>query len=183
MSRLGKLAIQIPAGVQVTIANTNLTVKGPKGEVVEYLPRAVTVVQDGQTITVSVTHPDSPKERALWGLVRQLIANAVSGAAQGFNRRLEMSGIGFKAQLEGKDLVLNLGFSHPIRFIPPAGVTLTVDKNSIIVTGASKQLVGQVAADIRAFKPPEPYKGKGIRYAEEVIRRKAGKAVKAAGAK
>ncbi len=183
MSRLGKLPISVPSGVQVSVAQGRLTVKGPKGEVAEHLPPRVKVQQEGNTITVSVPNPDDGKQRALWGLTRMLVANAVKGATEGFSRSLEISGIGFKAQVEGKDLVLSLGFSHPVRFAIPAGLAITVEKNTITVAGASKHLVGQTAANIRSLRKPEPYKGKGIRYTEEIVRRKAGKVVKSAGAK
>lgn len=183
MSRLGKLPINVPAGVQVTIALPEVRVKGPKGEVVEHIPHGVVVSQDGSIITVKPTNLDDRTARAAWGLARQLLANAVHGVSQGYTQKLELVGIGFKVQLEGKDLVMSLGFSHPVRFNLPAGVAATVEKNTITIAGASKQQVGQVAAEIRGLKKPEPYKGKGIKYSDEVIRRKAGKVVKAAGAK
>ncbi len=184
MSRLGKLPITIPSGVQVTPKETEVAFKGPKGEFVQALPPQVKVALEGTTLTVLAPASDSSEARALWGLARQLLQNAVTGVAQGFTKKLELSGIGFKAAVEGKDLVLNLGFSHPVRFAVPQGVAITVEKNNLItVTGASKQQVGQVAAEIRSLKKPEPYKGKGIKYADETIRRKAGKVVKAAGAK
>ena len=141
------------------------------------------VAVDEKTVTVSVPSPDNRNDRALWGLGRQLLANAVQGVSTGFEKRLEITGVGFKAALQGTNLFLNLGFSHPITFTPPVGITLAVEKNVIVVQGVDKQVVGEVAATIRRLKPPEPYKGKGIKYVGEVIRRKAGKVVKAAGAK
>jgi large subunit ribosomal protein L6 len=184
MSRLGKLPIIIPAGVQVEIKPEMVHVKGPKGEVAQPLHPHVTVTQDGNTLHVTVRQPEVGSDKALWGLARQLVNNAVIGTSQGFVKKLEMSGIGFKAQMEGKDLVLNIGFSHPVKYIVSAGVIVAVEKNNVIsVSGASRQQVGQVAAEIRSLKKPEPYKGKGIKYAGEIIRRKAGKVVKAAGAK
>jgi large subunit ribosomal protein L6 len=183
MSRLGKLPIHIPSGVQVAVAPGMFTAKGPKGEVVEHLPRQVKVQQEGDTLTVQVTNPNDGKQRALWGLVRMLVANAVAGASQGFSRSLEISGVGYRAQVEGKELVLSLGYSHPVKFVIPAGVAITVEKSTITVAGASKHLVGQTAANIRGLREPEPYKGKGIRYSDEIVRRKAGKVVKSAGAK
>ncbi len=184
MSRLGKLPIHLPAGVQVTLKEGEASFKGPKGEFVQPLPPHVKVVLEGTTLTVTATSPDSSSGRSLWGLTRQLLNNAAVGVASGFVKKLELSGIGFKAQVEGKDLVLNLGFSHPVRFGIPAGISISVEKNNLItVSGVSKQQVGQVAAEIRSLKKPEPYKGKGIKYADEVVRRKAGKVVKAAGAK
>jgi len=183
MSRLGKLPIIVPAGVQVTISSDTFKAKGPKGEVIFNLPPKSIVAQEGNVISVSVKQPATGEGRALWGLARQLVANAVQGVAIGFSKKLELSGVGYKVQLEGKTLVLNLGFSHPIRFEVPAEVSLVVEKNTVTVSGASKQLVGQVSAEIRSLRKPEPYKGKGIKYSDEVIRRKAGKVVKAAGAK
>lgn len=183
MSRLGKLPIPIPSGVKFEIKPQSFSAKGPKGEVTQVLPAAVEVKQEGDNLIVSVKNPAARKERALWGLARQLVANAVKGVHEGFEKKLEVSGIGYKAQMEGKDLVLNLGFSHPVRYHIPASLTVTVEKNAISVVGASKQIVGQAAAEIRSLRPPEPYKGKGIRYSDEVVRRKAGKVVKSAGAK
>jgi len=183
MSRLGKLPIKIPSGVQVKMQPLLVTAKGLKGEVNQVLPAAVEIKQEGDQLLVSVKHPTNRQERALWGLARQLVANAVQGVYEHFVVKLEISGIGYKAQVEGKDLVLNLGFSHPIRYKIPTDITVTVDKNSINLAGASKQQVGQVAAEIRSLKRPEPYKGKGIRYANEIVRRKAGKVVKSAGVK
>jgi len=183
MSRLGKLPIPIPPGVQVEMRPRVFVAKGPKGELTQALPAAVSLKMEGDQVVVTIKNPEVRKERALWGLARQLVANAVKGVHQGFTKRLEVSGIGFKAQVEGKDLVLNLGFSHPVRYHIPPALTVAVDKNSISIEGASKQLVGQAAAEIRSLKPPEPYKGKGIRYSDEVVRRKAGKVVKSAGTK
>jgi len=184
MSRLGKLEIILPKGVTVTRQGTELLAKGPKGEVREHIPMPVQVKIEADKIVVSVSNPESREQKALWGLSRQLVANAVQGANEGFVQKLELAGIGLKAQIEGKDLVLALGFSHPVRFAIPANITITVEKNvQITISGASKQQVGQVAAEIRSLKRPEPYKGKGIKYAGEIIRRKAGKVVKAAGAK
>ncbi|MBI5733849.1 MAG: 50S ribosomal protein L6 [Candidatus Kerfeldbacteria bacterium] len=183
MSRLGKLAIPLPAGVTVTITAGVAAVKGSKGEVAEKIPTSVKVVNEEGSLKVSVNNPDNSQQRALWGLARQLLANAVKGVSQGFSKSLELSGIGFKVQLEGQTLVLNLGFSHQVRYAVPNGVTAIVEKNTITISGANKQQVGQVAAEIRSLKKPEPYKGKGIKYSDEVIRRKAGKVVKSAGAK
>lgn len=183
MSRLGKLPIDIPTGVTVQINNHTLVAKGPKGEITQELPMAVTLKQENNQLRVMVAKPDSRKDRAVWGLARQLVYNAIKGVHQGFSKTLEISGIGYKAQLDGQNLVLNLGYSHPIKYKLPPTVSVTVDKNTITLSGVSKQLVGQVAAEIRSLRPPEPYKGKGIRYANEVIRRKAGKVVKSAGAK
>ncbi|MBI5465848.1 MAG: 50S ribosomal protein L6 [Candidatus Kerfeldbacteria bacterium] len=183
MSRLGKLPITVPSGVEVAITATTIRVKGPKGEVAVALPPGSLVSQEGQLIQVTVTNPETGSGRAIWGLARQLVSNAIEGCGRGFSKKLELSGVGYKVQLEGQELVLNLGFSHPIRFTIPSGISLAVEKNMVTVSGASKQLVGQVAAEIRALRKPEPYKGKGIKYSDEIVRRKAGKVVKAAGAK
>ena len=183
MSRLGKIPIIIPSGVKLELALPQVKVTGPKGTVVEHIPNCVTINQTDGVLTVSVANSKIRSERAMWGLARQLLAKAVQGVTDGFQKKLELSGVGFKAQLDGKDLVLNIGFSHPVRFVVPSGIVVTVEKNIISVSGASSQQVGQVAAEIRALKKPEPYKGKGIKYSDEIIRRKAGKVVKAAGAK
>jgi large subunit ribosomal protein L6 len=183
MSRIGKLPIPLTTGVTVTVKAPDVKVKGPKGEIALRLHHRANVSVDEKAVTVSVPSPDNRNDRAVWGLCRQLVANAVHGVSQGFEKRLEITGVGFKAAVQGTNLLLNLGFSHPITFTPPAGITLGVEKNVIVVQGVDKQVVGEVAATIRRLKPPEPYKGKGIKYAGEVIRRKAGKVVKAAGAK
>lgn len=183
MSRLGKLPITVPPGVQVELKLPVVHLKGPKGEVTETIPAGINVVHEGSTITVAPVNVEGRGARALWGLARQLLANAVRGVSEGYIEKLELVGIGFKVQLEGKNLVLSLGFSHPVTFQVPAGVTASVEKNIVTIAGASKQQVGQVAAELRALRKPEPYKGKGIKYVDEVVRRKAGKVVKAAGAK
>lgn len=183
MSRIGKQPIALPSGVTVTVKAPEVTVQGPKGTLTFRLHHRLNVTPEGSNIVVSVPSPDNRNDRALWGLGRQLVANAVEGVSKGFEKRLEITGVGFKAVPQGANLVLNLGFSHPITFSPPAGITLAVEKNVIVVTGTDKQVVGEVAATIRRLKPPEPYKGKGIKYVGEIIRRKAGKVMKAAGAK
>lgn len=183
MSRIGKLPIPIPAGVTVTIKAPDVSVKGPKGDLHLRLHHRINVATEEQNLLVTVPSPNNRNDRALWGLGRQLLANAVEGVTKGFTKRLELTGVGFKAALKGTGLEMALGFSHPVTFAAPEGITLAVEKNAIIVTGADKQRVGETAATIRRLKPPEPYKGKGIKYAGEVIRRKAGKVVKAAGAK
>jgi large subunit ribosomal protein L6 len=183
MSRIGKQLITIPAGVTVTLNGQHVSVKGPKGELSLDMHPRVIVTQADQSISVSVKDTDLQSDRALWGLTRMLIANMIIGVTTGFEKKLEINGVGFKAALSGKTLVLNLGFSHPINFPIPDGITIAVDKNVVSVSGIDKQLVGETAAVIRRYKKPEPYKGKGIKYSDEVIRRKAGKVVKAAGAK
>jgi len=180
MSRIGKLPIAIPRGVEVQIEGTTVTVKGPRGELVrEILPEITLQQADGQLL---VTRPsDAQRHRAMHGLTRTLIDNMVRGVSEGFTKTLEMQGVGYRAQMQGKDLQLSIGFSHPVIVTPPAGIEFEVDGTSrIIVKGINKEQVGQVAADIRKIRPPEPYKGKGIRYLGEYVRRKAGKAGKAA---
>ncbi|MBD2450426.1 MAG: 50S ribosomal protein L6 [Nostoc sp. TH1S01] len=175
MSRIGKRPITIPAKVQVTIDGTKVVVKGPKGELSRDLPVHVTVSQEGETLQV-VRKDDSRTSRQMHGLSRTLVANMVEGVSQGFQRRLEIQGVGYRAQVQGRNLVLNMGFSHQVQIEPPDGIQFAVENNTnVIVSGYDKEIVGNTAAKIRAVRPPEPYKGKGIRYAGEVVRRKAGK--------
>lgn len=181
MSRLGKLPIVIPTGVTVTISAGQVKVKGPKGEMVQTVPMAVAIAQKDNQIVITIDDIQSKTKKALWGLTRQLVNNAVLGVTQGFKKQLEINGVGFRAQIEGKDLLLNIGYSHPVKFIVPSGIIVKVEKNLIIIEGFDKQLVGEVAANIRGLKLPEPYKGKGIKYFDEVIRRKAGKLAKTTG--
>lgn len=174
MSRIGKLPIQIPSGVTITVDSGNVTVKGPKGELTQFITPDVTVnVEDG-VLTV-VRKDDSKAARSQHGLMRALINNMVVGVTQGFEKKLEVNGVGFRVGGGGQNLEMSLGFSHPVKYSAPEGVNLTVNKMEITVAGHNKQQVGQVAAEIRALKKPEPYKGKGIKYADEVIIRKAGK--------
>lgn len=180
MSRIGKKPIVIPAGVTVTITPQLVTVKGTKGELQVPLHRHVTVTQIDSQLEVTVKNPDEKFDRSLWGLSRALVANSIIGVSQGFEKRMEINGVGYKAVPKGQTLELALGFSHPVIFPLPAGISAKVEKNVIIISGIDKQLVGESAAQIRAYRKPEPYKGKGIKYADEVIRRKAGKVVKAA---
>ena len=178
MSRIGKRPITIPAKVQVTIDGSHIAVKGPKGELSRSLPAAVNVQQEGETLLVN-RQDESRTSRQLHGLSRTLVANMVEGVSQGFQRRLEIQGVGYRAQVQGRNLTLNVGYSHPVQIEPPEGVDLVVENNTnVIVSGFNKDLVGNTAAKIRSVRPPEPYKGKGIRYAGEVVRRKAGKAGK-----
>ncbi|MBD2436715.1 50S ribosomal protein L6 [Nostoc sp. FACHB-110] len=175
MSRIGKRPITIPAKVQITIDGTKVVVKGPKGELSRDLPVQVTVNQEGETLQV-VRKDDSRTSRQMHGLSRTLVANMVEGVSQGFQRRLEIQGVGYRAQVQGRNLVLNMGFSHQVHIEPPDGIQFAVENNTnVIVSGYDKEVVGNTAAKIRAVRPPEPYKGKGIRYAGEVVRRKAGK--------
>ena len=175
MSRIGKMPIAIPAGVTVTIAeNNHVTVKGPKGQLERTLPEAMTIKQEGEEVIV--TRPNDLKQnRALHGLTRTLINNMVVGVSQGYEKSLEINGVGYKASKQGKTLTLNLGYSHPIEMIDPEGITTGVEGQIVKVKGIDKELVGQIAAEIRSKRLPEPYKGKGIKYTTEHIRRKVGK--------
>ncbi len=183
MSRIGKQPIIVPQGVQASVNGSLVTVKGPKGELSLTLHKAVVCDSADGAMTVSVTNPEEKSERAFWGLSQRLIANMVKGVTTGFQKQLEINGVGFKVSLAGNTLTLSLGFSHPVVFELPAGITGTVEKNVITISGIDKQLVGEIAAQIRSLKKPEPYKGKGIKYSTEVVRRKAGKAGKAGGKK
>jgi large subunit ribosomal protein L6 len=183
MSRIGRLPIAVPQGVDVTVDGTTITVKGPRGELTRDLaPEMQLVREDG---TIRVERPDDAKRnRALHGLTRTLVANMVTGVTDGYRKGLEITGVGYRAQLVGTKLQLNLGYSHPIEIDPPAGIAFEVENPTrLAVTGIDKELVGHVAARVRATRKPEPYKGKGVRYAGEVIRRKAGKAGKIGGKK
>ena len=176
MSRIGRLPVVVPAGVQVNIQGTRLQVKGPKGELSwEFSPRLVVSFENGQIVVTRSS--DEPQVRALHGTTRALIQNMVTGVSQGFTKVLEIEGVGYRAEMEGNNLKLFLGYSHPIVVTPPAGITFDVDTRArqIKVMGYDKALVGQVAANIRELRPPEPYHGKGIHYLGEKIRRKAGK--------
>lgn len=179
MSRIGKRPIVLPSGVTATVDGRTVQVTGPKGTLSQLLPVGVQVAQTDGQLTVSVANPENTQERAFWGLSQKLIANMVEGVTKGFEKKLVVSGVGYKVALQGSALVLHLGFSHPVNFPLPAGITASVDGLEITLTGTDRQLVGQVAANIRKLRKPEPYKGKGITYAGEVIRRKAGKAAKA----
>ena len=177
MSRIGKLPIEIPSGVTITVGSDELTVEGPKGKLtVPHLSDVTVAIEDGQAV---VTRKDDERiAKAQHGLQRALLNNAVEGVTKGFEKKLEVNGVGFRVSGGGQAIEMALGFSHPVKYEAPAGVQLTVDKMTITVTGIDKQQVGQVAAEIRALKKPEPYKGKGIKYADEVLLRKAGKAGK-----
>jgi large subunit ribosomal protein L6 len=181
MSRVGKLPITIPAGVDIDISGNHVVVKGPKGTLErDVSPQLRLVTDDGQ---LRVERPDDEKRsRELHGLTRTLINNMVVGVTEGYRRGLEIQGVGYRAQLVGTKLQLNLGYSHPIEIDPPEGIAFEVDNPTrVAVTGIDKELVGQIAAKVRAARKPEPYKGKGVRYAGEVVRRKAGKAGKIGG--
>ena len=175
MSRIGKHPIPIPDGVTVEISGRQVTAKGKLGELHLTLMEEVEVKRDGDQIVVR-PRDDSDRAQQMWGTARSVVNNLVTGVAEGFTRNLEINGVGYRAQLQGKDLVLQLGFSHEVRYPVPDGITVQCpDQTHITVSGADKQRVGQTAAEIRAFGPPEPYKGKGIKYADEYILRKEGK--------
>ncbi|SOC39112.1 50S ribosomal protein L6 [Ureibacillus acetophenoni] len=176
MSRVGKKPIEVPAGVTVTIADDNtVTVKGPKGELTQTFNQDIKIEQEGNVITL--TRPSESKEhRTIHGTTRALLANMVTGVSEGFTRSLELIGVGYRAQLQGKKLVLNVGYSHPVEFTPEEGLEIEVPSNTkVIVKGINKERVGALSSNIRAVRPPEPYKGKGIRYEGEHVRRKEGK--------
>ncbi len=175
MSRIGLKPIPLPSGVEVKIEDNLSIVKGPKGELRQHIPAGIDIKVEGGEINCS-RPSDSPQDRSNHGLVRALLANQVTGVTEGFKRELTIVGVGYRAELKGKNLVLNLGYSHPIEYPAPDGITFEVpEQTRVVVNGASKQQVGQVAAEIRDFRPPEPYKGKGVRYADEQVQRKAGK--------
>ena len=175
MSRIGKMPIAVPAGVTVDIAENNkVTVKGPKGELSRALAPEMEIKQEGAEITVSRPN-DLKRNRALHGLTRTLLNNMIIGVTEGYTKTLEVNGVGYRAAKQGKKLVLNLGYSHPVEMEDPEGLETKVEDNKIIVSGIDKEKVGQYAAEIRSTRAPEPYKGKGIKYDYEVIRRKVGK--------
>ncbi len=178
MSRIGKMPVQVPAGVDVAIDGTTVTVKGKKGELTRTFQPTMVIKQEGDDILV--TPADEERQtNAYWGLTRSLLSNMVQGVSEGFEKKLELVGVGYRAALKGKDLELQLGFSHPVLVKCPEGISFEVpSQTEINVLGASKEQVGQTAADIRKWRKPEPYKGKGIRYVGEHVRRKAGKAGK-----
>lgn len=177
MSRIGKLPISIPSGVTITVDPDFITVAGSKGTLKQFTMEGVNVeVKDNEAIVTRVN--DEPKNRAKHGLMRALLNNMVQGVSQGFSKKLEINGVGYRVALAGNGLKMNLGFSHEVNYALPQGVTATVEQNTITVTGIDKQQVGQVAAEIRSLKKPEPYKGKGIKYTDERIIRKSGKSGK-----
>ncbi len=176
MSRIGKNPVAVPSGVTVTLNGNTVTVKGPKGELTRTIPADMQLSQDNGSVTVN-RPSDDPKHKALHGLSRTLIANMVEGVTKGFSKQLDIVGVGYKAETRPYGLQLALGFSHPVEYKAPKGIKLTAPApTQIIIEGANKEIVGQVAAELRSLRPPEPYKGKGIKYQGEQIRRKAGKA-------
>lgn len=177
MSRIGKLPINVPSAVEVQLNGASLKVKGPKGELQREFHESMKIQKDDAIIKV-LRPNDEPKNKALHGLTRTLINNMILGVSEGFSKTLAVIGVGYKVELKGKDLLLQLGYSHPVKYPAPAGIQFEVDskQNLIVVRGVDKQKVGQVSAEIRSLRPPEPYKGKGVQYQNERIRRKAGKA-------
>lgn len=183
MSKIGKLPITIPTGVTVTVTDNTVQVAGQKGNFTHKVPAGITVSVAEDKIQVGQEEKTKEQTKALFGLTRALLANFVKGVSTGFEKRLELAGVGYRAQGAGADLTLSVGFSHPVKIKAPQGVTFRVEGNVIVVEGADKALVGNTAAIVRAVRKPEPYKGKGIKYVGEHIRRKAGKAAKAVGGK
>lgn len=178
MSRVGKLPVAVPSGVTVDVGKNAVTVKGPKGELSQSYEPVVEFSLEGEQCTVT-RKDESKRTRSLHGLYRQLLQNMIVGVSQGYTRTLEINGVGYRAELSGDNLVLNLGYSNPIEYVIPEGITISIEgqqNNRVVVTGISKEQVGQTAAELRSLRPPEPYKGKGVKYLEEQIRRKVGKA-------
>lgn len=180
MSRIGNAIITIPSEVSVTVEASRVVIRGPKGSLEYIIPSAITVASQGNEIVVTRSS-ETKAAKALHGFVRAQLANHIIGVSKGWTKTLELSGVGYRASLVGTNLVLTVGFSHPVTIIPPQGITFALSEGKIVVSGVDKHLVGQVAATIRATKKPEPYKGKGIKYEGEHIRKKAGKAAKAIG--
>lgn len=181
MSRIGRLPVDVPAGVQVNVQGSNVHIKGPKGELKRTFSSMIGIALENNQVILT-RNSDSPEERAMHGTTRAVIANMVHGVSTGFTVVLEVEGVGYRSEMDGKTLVLHVGYSHPVRVEPPAGISFEVELKArqIKVLGFDRELVGQTAAEIRRVRPPEPYHGKGIRYAGEKIRRKAGKAGKGA---
>ncbi|MBV9322616.1 MAG: 50S ribosomal protein L6 [Chloroflexi bacterium] len=175
MSRIGRMPITVPTSVTIDIDQGAVRVKGPRGELSRSVPRQISVTREDALLRVERSS-DEPSQRSLHGLTRSLIANMVTGVTDGFSRRLEINGVGYRAAVSAGNLILQVGYSHPVLVPAPQGISFAVQGNAITVSGADKELVGEVASQVRRVRPPEPYKGKGIKYAEEVIRRKAGKA-------
>jgi large subunit ribosomal protein L6 len=175
MSRIGRMPITVPNNVTVDLVEGTVRVKGPKGELSRNVPRQISILSEDGSLRVERSS-DEPTQRSLHGLTRSLIANMVTGVTDGFTRRLEVNGVGYRAAVSAGNLVLQVGYSHPVLVPAPVGISFAVQGNAIVVSGADKELVGEVASQVRRVRPPEPYKGKGIKYAEEVVRRKAGKA-------
>lgn len=180
MSRIGKKPIAIPSGVTVSLAGDVLTVKGPKGELNRTIHPLVKVTTTPESVQIDVSNKEEKKSNALWGTFGSHVRNMIQGVTVGFQKQLEVNGVGYRVAMQGAALKLEVGFSHPVVYTLPKGITATVDKNLITLQGADKELVGQTAAEVRNIRKPEPYKGKGIKYIDEIIRRKAGKTAKTA---
>lgn len=180
MSRIGKKPIHIPAGVDITIDGHTVSVKGPKGALKTTLHDHVTVTKEGTVMNVTIADETEKKDRSLWGLSATLVNNMIVGVTKGYEKKLELVGVGYRAAMQGKDIKIEVGYSHPVIFKLPEGIVATAEKTAISISGIDKQMVGEMAAQIRRIRPPEPYKGKGIKYVGEQIRRKAGKAAKSA---
>lgn len=180
MSRIGKRPIKIPQGVEVSVDKDKINVKGPKGELSQKIHHKVKIEKNEDELKVKVNDPEDRRQKALWGLFASLINNMIIGVTEGFEKRLEINGVGYGAQLQGDKLILRVGYSHPVEFDLPNGIEAQIEKNIITISGIDKKLVGETAAQIRSVRKPEPYKGKGIKYIDEIIRRKAGKAAKTA---
>jgi len=178
MSRIGKKPIQIPSGVEISIEGQQIKVKGSKGELSFKVQKNVEIEKKDDQVMFSIKDINNKRHKAFWGTNRQLVANMITGVSDGYSRQLEVNGVGYKVELKGDKLVLNVGFSHPVEFLLPKGVSAKIEKNVITLESIDKQLLGETAANIRKIRKPEPYKGKGIKYMEEEIRRKAGKQVK-----
>jgi large subunit ribosomal protein L6 len=174
MSRLGRKPIALPKGVNISVGADAVSVKGPKGELKRSVPEGVKIKQEGASLSVT-RDSDSRDHRARHGLMRALLANMVKGVTDGFERKLEINGVGYRAEVAGQKLTMALGYSHPVVYELPKGIGAKVDKNLVILTGSDRELLGETAAKVRSFRPPEPYKGKGVKYLEEHIRRKVGK--------
>lgn len=178
MSRIGKKIIEVPAGVKVNVVNSTVSVEGAKGKLSSEISPLIELVQEGQKIECKFK--GTQEQKSIHGITRTMITNMILGCVEGFKRVLEINGVGYRAAVSGQTLDLSLGFSHPIKYAIPQGITIAVEKQTIVtISGANKQLVGQVAAEIRELRKPEPYKGKGVKYQEEVIKRKAGKSATA----
>jgi len=179
MSHIGKQPINIESSVELTIDERDVTVKGPKGSLSWTLPKGIAIELNDGVATIKMVRERKDLEK-FYGLARSLVSNMVTGVTKGYDKKLEMVGVGYRARVDGRSLVLNVGYSHPVKINPPEGITLQVEEGIIVVSGIDKQVVGDIASKIRAIRPPEPYKGKGIKYVGEKIRRKAGKAAKSA---
>lgn len=182
MSRLGKKPISIPPGTEIKIDTNQVIVKGPKGELKQLIHPLVRIAVEGNQIKIFVADPENKQQKALWGTFCRLVFNMIEGVNKGYEKKLKLLGVGFRAQVDGDNLTLYIGFSHPVEYKIPNGVKISVNKDIINISGIDKQLVGEVAAQIRRLRKPEPYKGSGIRYLDEIVRKKAGKKAVAAGA-